>query len=254
MKYLKFDSLNELEAYINDNKPLTSLQSSAAIGNYQTKWTGTKNLPDALDLMMKGDGALLASLKNNAKNFKINSERSSGIELYRSQVGFIPNMGAIMTGHPMNMFNVRQTLKVPKKVLNIIYDICAPFSVSSETIQKQAGKLLNYIDKKEAEGYKINLYSAVVAAQKNNQDYCILAKIKNSDEHFDPLRVAFPLCHASFFRRILFAVYERQNLWEQYPNYGTAYRLDHGNDKAAKVVNTILPNFQYFNMSTIDNV
>lgn len=250
-KIFTFNSVQEVCKYIKqtpncDDDPRSNITSSE-----RTEFTGTNSLEEALSLLQEGDGKLLEKILSSTNAPKLNAQRqrTSGLEIYRSAQGFIPNMGAVMAGHPVNMYNCRRTFNKSTKVLNIFYDISIPFTTSTNEIIKASTKIFNYIYAKEAEGFRINLYVGCIARFVLGKKTIMWSvKLKSSDEHFDPLRTAFPLCHPSFLRRIIFALMERANIKASSNSYG--HILPPATAKQA--IQTKYSNFDYYNIETLD--
>ena len=248
----KFNSVKDVCDFI-ENTPNNKIDKCNFSELGSERFTGTKSLNEALHLLKYGDASLLKQIKAaEATTKQAKAQRRSSMEVYNSYLGFMPNVGAVLTGNPVNMYNVRRTLTKSTKVLNIIYDISTDVRTPARNIQEAASKLFNYIQDKELKGYKVNLYVCLIAYYSSNKKtgfFCY--KIKSSCEHFDALRTAFPLCHPSSLRRIFFALYERSDAPIQ-GNYGSPICQEFGSETASKLVASQFPNFDYYNINTID--
>lgn len=255
LKYIyKYDSVKALCDFI-ENTPNNKKKTCNSSNKKDSKFSGTESLEEAIHLLKYGDPKLLKQIQKAATTTtkQAQTQRRSGMELFKSYLGFMPNVGAVLTGDPVNMYNVRQTLTKSTKVVNIIYDISTPYSTSAEKIQAAATKLFKYIYDIEMKGYRVNLYSCVLSSfNKSNGLFCL--KIKSSNEHFDALRTAFPLCHPSFLRRIFFALVERSKIpAKDCYGYGRAYHIIYGSKQAEDLIHSQFPNYNYYNIDTVDN-
>ena len=255
----KFNSVKEVCDFI-ENTPNNKIDkcNSSELGS--ERFTGTKSLNEALHLLKYGDASLLKQIKATGSTTKqAKAQRRSSMEVYNSYLGFMPNVGAVLTGNPVNMYNIRRTLTKSTKVLNIIYDISTDARTPARNIQEAASKLFNYIQDKELKGYRVNLYVCLIAyysstakGYKTGKTGLFCYKIKSSNEHFDALRTAFPLCHPSSLRRIFFALYERSDAPTQ-GNYGSPICQEFDSETASNIVASQFPNYNYYNIETIDS-
>lgn len=251
-KIFTFNSVQEVCKYIEHTPSCEKNRISDDVSERIFKFSGTKSLWEALSLLQNGDNELLKKILSvpNASKLNAQRQRTSGIEIYRSVQGFVPNIGAVMAGHPVNMYNCRRTFTKPTKVLNILYDISIPQTTPANEILKTSTKLFNYIYAKEAEGYRVNLFVCCLAYFRTIKQHIMWSvKLKSSDEHFDPLRTAFPLCHPSFLRRVVFALEERANIQAYSNGYGRALSTSFAKGLLLKY----FPNFDYYNIETIEN-
>ena len=249
----KFNSVKEVCDFI-ENTPNNKIDKCNLSELGSERFTGTKSLNEALHLLKYGDASLLKQIKAiEATTKQAKAQRRSSMEVYNSYLGFMPNVGAVLTGNPVNMYNIRRTLNKSTKVLNIIYDISTNARTPARNIQEAASKLFNYIQDKELKGYRVNLYVCLIAYYSLNRKTGLFCyKIKSSNEHFDALRTAFPLCHPSSLRRIFFALYERSDAPTQ-GNYGSPICQEFDSETASKLVASQFPNYDYYNINTIDS-
>lgn len=252
-KFFTFNSIRDVCDYIEHTPNCEKTHLSDETSARNSKFTGTESFDEALALLQKGDNELLKQILSSPNAPKLNAQRqrASGMEIYRSAYGFVPNIGAVMAGHPVNMYNCRRTFNKSTKVLNILYDISFPQTISTKEIFNASAKLFNYIYTKEAEGYRVNLSVCCFAYFRTiKQNILWKIKLKSSDEHFDLLRTAFPLCHPSFLRRICFALEERANIQAYSNGYGRALSTT----LAKRLLQAQFPNFDYYNIETLDNI
>ncbi len=251
-KIFTFNSVQEVCKYIERTPNCEKNRTSDDVSERSFIFSGTKSLEEALSLLQNGDNELLKKILAAPNTPKLNAQRqkTSGIEIYRSAQGFVPNIGAVMAGHPVNMYNCRRTFTKSAKILNIIYDISTPQTTPANEILKASTKLFNYIYAKEAEGYRVNLFACCLVYFRTIKQYIMWSvKLKSSDEHFDLLRTAFPLCHPSFLRRVVFALEERANIQAYSNGYGCTLSTSFA--KGLMIKN--FPNFDYYNIETIEN-
>lgn len=199
--------------------------SSTKTDDYQEQFTGTKSYDEAQELLDNGDATLSRMIMEQAVNIKAKSKtgymRSNGI--VSGPQGFVPNIGAYLTGHPNNMVNIRQTFKPMSKVLNIVYNISVGCFTATNQMISAASKIACAISTLEAKGYRVNVYISSYnvnhKSKTKNREVGFILKIKDSGKPLDPLRIAYPLAHPSMVRRHNFAFMERAD-YRLPKNYG----------------------------------
>ena len=208
-----FDSLGDLSRYIKST-PRTkhneafSIKDSEAESTSDTKFTGTASFAAADELLLKGYEAGVAALQNATKKVSRNYKVVTTIK--NDVCGFVPNVGAYLTGNPRNMMNITtRRVNSKSKVLNLVICVTVHGGVSSDTIIEVNGKILRNVIELERSGYNVNLYVVDLTTYKKHDSTCIMVKIKSSNERLNPLKVSYPLVHPSFLRRHIFAVQER---------------------------------------------
>lgn len=208
-----FDSLGDLSKYIKST-PRTkhneafSIKDSEAISASDTKFTCTESLAAADELLLKGYDAGVAALQNAVKKVKRNYKVVTTIK--NDVCGFIPNVGAYLTGNPRNMMNITtRRVNAQSKVINLVVCVTVHGGVSSDTIIDINGKILQNVIELERSGYNVNLYVVDLTTYKKHESTIIMVKLKSSNERLNLLKVSYPLVHPSFLRRHIFAVQER---------------------------------------------
>lgn len=168
---------------------------------------GTNTHEEANKLLVNGDVFTATAIENCTSNKKFNRTTST---IKQDFCGFAPNVGAVVSGSPINMYNIKRTTYRNTKVLNLVYFIGASCVVSKKEIAAAGAKLLNVINTLEARGYRINLFAARCATpaingkiQKNSL-LNLAIKIKDSGKHLNITKIAYPIAHPSFFRRHCF--------------------------------------------------
>ena len=165
--------------------------------------------------MDNGDAKLSHMIMEQAVEIKAKSKtgymRSNGI--VSGPQGFVPNIGAYLTGHPNNMVNIRHTFKPMSKVLTIVYNCSVPAFVKTNQMISAASKVACAISTLEAKGYRVNVYVCSYvrnfSSKAKNNAVGFIIKIKDAGKPLDPLRIAYPLAHPSMLRRHGLAFYER---------------------------------------------
>lgn len=210
---ISFNSLQEMSNWI-EKTPRTErgeeLQKSTETTSSRSSFTGTASFDEADNLMKYGDDdnakkIQLASANVKAKTTPGESNRN---RLYSSPCGFLPIVPRVLSGVPENMHAIRKEAYKNTKIINIVYNVTAGYSVEADEIIEVSAKVASVIKTLEKNGYRVNLYLACVCGV-NSKTVCITVKTKDSGQYFDTLRAAYPLVNPSFLRRHLSAVLER---------------------------------------------
>ncbi len=168
---------------------------------------GTNTHEEANKLLVNGDIFIATTIENCTSNKKFNRTTNT---IKQDFCGFVPNVGAVVSGSPINMYNVKRTTYRNTKVLNFIYFIGASCDVDKKELAAAGAKLLNIINTLEAQGYRTNIFAArcivpIINGKKQNKSRLNLAiKIKDSGKHLNITKIAYPIAHPSFFRRHCF--------------------------------------------------
>lgn len=173
---------------------------------FNNDFCGTETQKEADQLLINGDTFTAKIIEGCNKNKRFNRTANT---IRQDFCGFAPNVGAVVSGNPLNMYNVKQTTYKSTKVLNLVYFIGAPWFADKKELAAAGAKLLNVINTLEAHGYRINLFAANCLIPKVNKKqqggYLNLAiKIKDSGKHLNITKIAYPVAHPSFFRRHCF--------------------------------------------------
>lgn len=227
-----YDSLGDFVSWIRKTKQHAKGKKFNASENGSARYAGTESMEQANSLLEHGDETLARMILDQSIGIKAKS--SSGYmkahSIVNHQQGFIPNVGAYLTGHPCNMINIRQTFKPVSKVLTIVYNCGVGCDVPTNSMISAASKVACAISTLEAKGYRVNVYIASrsrICSRgkiKYPEASCII-KIKDAGKPLDPLRIAYPLANPSMLRRHIFAFLERAQ-YSLVATYGRTYAFD----------------------------
>lgn len=168
---------------------------------------GTNTHGEADELLTNGDTFTAKIIQGCNTQKKFNRVANA---VKQDFCGFVPNVGAATTGHPLNMFNAKQTTYKNTKVLNLIYFITVAWFVDKKELAEVGAKLLNVINTLEARGYRLNLFTAFCSHPevdheiKEDKFLNVAVKIKDSGKHLNITKIAYPIAHPSFLRRHCF--------------------------------------------------
>jgi hypothetical protein len=120
------------------------------------------------------------------------------------------------------------------KLVHIVCNTTFSSSISESIIYNRGASVVTLINKLEDLGYRVKL-DLVLSFSKKFQDasdcFTILIEVKDYSEVLDLDRIAYCLCHRSFFRRLVFCLAEQQSreivtLFGFYSDGGYSYPFD----------------------------
>lgn len=174
---------------------------------FDKDFCGTSTHKEADELLTNGDTFTAKIIEGCNKNKRLNRTTNT---IKQDFCGFVPNVGAVASGSPINMYNVKQTTYRNTKVLNFVYFIGASCGVDKKELAAAGAKLLNVINTLEAQGYRTNIFAArcvvptINGKVENKSRLNVAVKIKDSGKHLNITKIAYPIAHPSFFRRHCF--------------------------------------------------
>ena len=245
--YKYFDTLKEMRTFIDETPilPYNAKKNYRCSVDGDKDFTGTENMAEANGMMTAGYPEGIKELRT----IKAKPSRNGQIDIFRSFQGFVPSVGDVVAGNPLNMLNARHSVKASCKVMDVVLGAAFSCEWSTEDIMREAKKAMQAVMTAENNGYRVNLYicfsSAYLGAKRVKENTCdILVKIKGSNQKLDLLRVSYPVIHPSFLRRHVFAVMER--LVELNEGYGCAAKPT---EKAVKACNKAIKQPRIINLS-----
>lgn len=196
-----FNTLHEMVSEI-ENAPHVDGRENSSQDKRGGDWVDTNSLEETFKYIR--DGKDYDGLATNLKDLGVGGKTEQN-KMFLSPVGMNPVVPLAIAGVPCSMVNMYTTRR-ESKILNIIYAIGTPWSVSEKDIVKNATELMHHIYKLERDGYRCNVY--IMDTQKSaSMGY--LCKIKNDRETLNLKKLAFPMISPSILRRLQFALSER---------------------------------------------
>lgn len=198
----RFDSITALNRYLENGKQQDAFFNYSEMNGED--FTGTESYSVANDLLLFGDRKLQKKIEDaGVKKMRVEIQKRAQRRSFRSSVvGAVPNVPAYISGAPNSMVTVTQTNN-KKRVLTIGYSMTAAGNVDKKDIINASAKIILALMIIEASGVRTNLYSIFHATKENHNTGCAI-RIKTSGQHFDTLKMAYPLAHSSMLRRQMF--------------------------------------------------
>lgn len=209
--YKRFESVGEFSAYLakGTTKPeFKSYKAATEVSNYKTKFTGTESYEQADNLLLYGDRDLAEKLERaGVRQMRLKLQRQKPKRVIRaSVVGFAPHVPNFIAGIPTAMLDVKEK-RAPQKVVTIYYNCSVRWQIDSEDIIKATANLMAAAMQIEANGTRVNMYVNCIC-EAGGQYLCATVKVKEAGQHFDTLKMTYPLVHTSMHRRHMFRLME----------------------------------------------
>lgn len=225
--YKRFESVGEFSAYLakGTTKPeFEGYNSATEISNYRTNFTGTESFEQADNLLLYGDRDLAEKLERaGVRQMRLKLQRQKPKRVIRaSVVGFAPHVPNFIAGIPTAMLDVKEK-RAPQKVVTIYYNCSVRWKIDSEDIIKATANLMAAAMQIEANGTRVNMYVNCIC-EAEGQYLCATVKVKEAGQHFDTLKMTYPLVHTSMHRRHMFRLMEVQ------PGLSSRFARGYGNN------------------------
>lgn len=206
-----FESVGDFHTFIYNNEINATFKDFANSGtesDSQTRWTHTKSMDEADNLLMYGDKKLQKKIMDagvKKTRLKLNM-KATRRQIFSAVCGVAPNVPNAIAGVPTNMIAVKN-VAIKQKVVNVCYFITAAAEESAEDILQASANIISACMEMEASGVRVNLYTGFMSyAGGDTVGYII--RIKSASQPFDVLKMAYPLAHPSMLRRHYFRAME----------------------------------------------
>lgn len=186
-----------------NNRAMSDEHSS---GKSDTSWTGTQSLEEAFNLLEKGWESPIKDIDRgvvrNNKDLKVNAGgMKTGI------VGFAPCVPNAILGLPNSMMTRDQVMR-KNRVLTIGYANNSCCGTDAQDFVKGGIAVCSIINRLELSGIRVAVKAFLYSATQSKENVFCTVDVKNWREPLDLKRVTFPLCNASWERRIGFKYLE----------------------------------------------
>lgn len=237
---IEFGSIAELAEYVKNGKVSSwfeKRQKSHETSSDMYEFCKTNTFTDAYKMLTEGWYEGSKKLETRIKLEKGNIFNKLEKKFIQDIVGFQPIVANYLMGVPKSMVNSNMVMR-KEKVVTLNYCASFPSRVSASTIEENCITAFRVIKAIEASGTRVNLnvfYSGYVYDyQISTKRYNLIKlRIKGANERLNIAKMAFPMVHPSFLRRIMFRVIEVS------PSFTNGYVKDYGrvmmNDEFAKV-------------------
>ena len=161
-------------------------------------------------------------------------------------------------GHPLSMFKHSDVEGAGKPVISIGLSMITSAGCDGEDRFNQGAAVLAAIEELEMRGYRCELVSTYRTGPSNSRPMNTWANLevmlKQANEPFNPVAVAFALAHPAWLRRLGFKAMETQPEWSDVTRscYGDASGGPEWDASMAEDFDIVIPNIFGSGYSTMD--
>ena len=192
-----FKNIYDFQKFLEkETSPLFKQKAYLASSTGSEQFTGTESYNQATDFLNNGWSAPVAKMAS----LMINKIMAPKQQLKKSVVGSIPIVPAAIKGHPLSML---QAKKIPQKTssINIVYNMTGNCNIDADTLINSGLCILNLAQALENNHISTQLNVMPKFSICKNEIVACFVNIKNYSQPFNLKKIAYPLAHASFFRR-----------------------------------------------------
>lgn len=184
----------------------SAMSDEHSSGKRDTSWTGTQSLEEAFNLLEKGwEGPIKDIDRGVVKSNKDLKVSAGGMKT--GIVGFAPCVPNAILGLPNSMMTRDQVMR-KNRVLTIGYANNSYCGTDAQDFVKGGIAICSIINRLELSGIRVAVKAFLYSATQSKENVFCTVDVKNWREPLDLKRVTFPLCNASWERRIGFKYLE----------------------------------------------
>ena len=204
MKYdcFEFDSLAEFNNYLNSHvEDSESLERSIS---FNKSFFGVSSLEEHDEYIKNGYKKSIEALKEgvNLSSRCFDTGDRKRLVQTNSYCGCKPNISRYNLGLPNNMVRLATKRTTEKKVLNFLYDLGIPYSVTSEIATKKFSEIFKKIYACSLKGYKvrISLLVGIFPIDLNVNPVILKIPVKKETDVLNLSKLSYALMHVGYFR------------------------------------------------------
>lgn len=198
-----------------------------------TEWTGTRNFEEAVELCQKGWSEDFEKLVRIKK--RIDEKLLSPITKPRQVqdiVGYNPSVPDYLIGNPLNMWN--QTKKQIPTFINIYLNMAYNCGTDRDSIFNRGVIVQSLVDALQDKGYSVR-FKTVICVEEDDEVIFAAFNLKGEGEKLNIKKTYFPLCHPSFFRRLVLLLMETTPV--RYRSWDDGYGRPSKSSTLKKIIN-----------------
>lgn len=200
---VEFNSIAELVDFVKNESPKFHSLSSK---NGSFSFTQTKNFDEAVNLLTKGWTDKTEQIVSKMKTIKFSKNEMKEISKF-DVAGYQCCVPRYLQGVPDSMI-AKKKIPQKQKIVKLTKSVGYNCGVPADTIFENSVKAFKLIEALEKNGQRCELTVNWVTARFSERVEVYL-KLKSPNERLNVSKMAFPMCHPSMLRRIMFAVLER---------------------------------------------
>ena len=231
VRRFRFDSLEDYLAYLEGAAVQEAFEGGAASELGSEDFTGTRDLPHAIDLARHGWHEGFGELVRLTDRVKRAMDYSPEVHsTFHDYVGFAPDVKAYLEGSPLSMVNAPV---VQKPHVDLFMNTSIDGFVDEADVYRRGAAVLALSEVVEACGTMVDLHLFEMSFIDKDVMLAEFA-VKARDERVNLAKLHFPLCHPSWIRRLNF------RLIETMPNVTQAWAGSYGIPAERRMMEQVL--------------
>ena len=193
-------------------------------GRYSEEFTKTKSFEEAAGLLLNGWTEKAQELEKRVKAVRRDMTPVMARTLQVGMAGFQPIVPLFLAGQPAAMLGSKMQPK-KQKVVTVVKSISYPGYVDASKWTEEGIKALSLVMNLEKNGYRCNVDIIRAGYDYRRDDgygVSCRVRIKHANERLNVSKLAFPMCHPSMQRRMMF------RFTETYDKVTSGYRYGYG--------------------------
>lgn len=210
---MKADGFTDLANYCDTTR---DKRRGSASSTDREDWYQTSSFTDATDLLVRGwtDGASKVDSIRDTVRQRVGTIDGTQFHFDHAMYGTRLDVSAYSVGSPLALLQAYEEPERRKtRFVRILVDTCFSWSVKAEDILTRGAAIVALCDSLNALGYSTEVWAVAnvsATSQRKTGLVSTLVPVQGVGEPWDTRSAMFPLAHASFLRRMVFAVLESQ--------------------------------------------
>lgn len=202
----EYDTIGELVRVLMERPNNEGMKYANSSETSSEKFSGTKNLKQALDFLNNGWTEKLGEIKKGlaTKSSVKTTQNTNRRRPTTCIVGYAPCVPNAILGLPNSMIATENT-PVKVKAVTIVYCPSVSAGWKAERLMKCGIEVLRIVNKLELDGVRVKLVVEGLCSDSGNGTTAqCLVTVKDWRQPLDLAKIAFPIAHPSLLRRIMF--------------------------------------------------
>ena len=210
-RFENFKSVYDFESALNSRSinPVFDIKTGSADTD-RSSWFQTRNYAEADEFMTKGWNAKIDEVRGALEKFSSTVAVKHRKQIF-DYVGFMPSVARAIQGYPQSMINHTKRDSFEKqRTKHIVFDNTECAGVSGETLLKSGLTVLKLAMILDKSNVRTQIDVVPYTAHCCDSYFGCTVTIKNYQQPFNYLKMAYPIANPSFFRRHGFRWLETQ--------------------------------------------
>lgn len=177
-----------------------------------SSFSGTKDFAEAVHQARYGWAEGLKKITEMSEQIKNTVAQKANLknDTFYAPSGAMVDVGRYLSGDPDCMMEYEQHEQSGRKIFSITLNVAASARVEAETLYNRGAAVIALVDLLEKGGFSCEI-NVVDVRESNGKLLAVKAPVKTAGFALEMERLAFAVASASFLRRIMFSINERED-------------------------------------------